>query len=177
MDWIIVVGLFVSVVTLVVAGIGTWLAYLNHLARKQAELPKIQLYETGGVYHFRLETDHRSVGWKVIRVEVVHSDYGENVIAQTLCKKETWEHLVTTSSYTSEWRQICEYPEGAGSLALIFFHNNCMEAALLFTCETPSRVWLKPWEKKKKFVHYQFVRGTQPPWLDDPYVKDFFGSV
>ena len=176
MDWVIIIGLVVSLVTLTVAAIGTVLAYLNHRVRKQYELPKIWLYQTGGIYHLRLETDHHSVGWKVIRVEVVYSDYGKEILSQTLYKKEKHDQGVTISSYVSEWRDFCEYPEGARPLTEIYFHDSCYEASLLFVCETPSKVWWRPWRREKKRVPYKYIRGTHPPGDNDPYLKSLLGN-
>lgn len=175
MDWTNIVALVVSCITLLVAAVGTVLVYLGHRARKQKELPRIQLYETVGAYHFRLDTDQRSIGWKVIRVEAVHSDYIKEILKQTLYRKEENNHGVTISSYLSEWRNFCEYPEGAGPLTSIYFHDNCYEASLIFICETPSRVWWKPWQMEKKKVPYKFVRGTHPPGHSDPYLASLLG--
>ena len=171
MDWVIVVGLGISIVTLTVAAIGTGLSYLNHRARRQKELPKVQLYQTGGIYHIRLETDHHSIGWKLIRVEVVGSDYGKEILSQTLYKTEKHNQDVTISSYVSEWRDFCEYSEGAPPLTEIYFHDNCYEAYLIFVCETPSKVWWKPWRRGKKRVPYKYIRGTHLHGGNDPFLK------
>ena len=171
MHWAIILRLVVSFVTLIVAAIGTWFTFLNHRARKQNELPRIQLYETAGVYHFRLETDHHSVGWKVIRIEVVDSDHGKEVLGQTLYKKEERDQGVTISSYLSDWRDFCEYPEGARLLTDVYFHNRCYEASLSFVCETPSKVLWNPRQRRKRRVPYKYIRGTHPSGDNDPYLR------
>ena len=176
MDWVNTIALLVSCVTLLVATIGTVLVYLNHRVRKQKELPHIQLYQMGGVYHFRLETDQHSIGWKVIKVEVVHSDCGKEILSQTLYKTERHDQGEKISSYPSEWRDFCEYPGGAPPLTEIYFHDNCYEASLLFVCETPSKVWWKPWQREKKRVPCKFVKGTHPPGHSDPYLASLMGD-
>lgn len=177
MNWVTITGLVVSLATLFVAVIGTVLVWLNHRARKQQDLPKIQLYQTGGAYHFRLETDHRSIGWKVIRVEVVDADCGKKeVLAQNLYGTEQNNQGVTTSSRVSEWRDFCEYLQGAEPWAAIYFHPDCYEASLFFVCETPSKVWWNPRQREKKRVPCKYIKGTHPPGHNDPYFKNLLGS-
>ncbi len=162
-----------------------WLIYyLNHRTkvqgREQNELPKIQLYRYADAIHvdcyFRLETDHHSIGWKVIRVEVVDSNYREclkqNVHSKTDDGRPTWS--------PGEWQDFCDYPEGASCAEPISFHHACWQASLLFICETPEqiRIWWKPWRKEKKKIRlpYKYVKGAQPPVSNDWLLRQFIGD-
>ena len=143
-------------------------AFFNNRARKQSELPKIHLYDTSGAFHFRLETDQHSIGWKVVRNEVAETDWekclAQEVYTQTDC---------LLSSETTEWRGHCEFPDGAAPVSPLFIHHNCGEATRSFICTTPSPIWWKPWRNQKKPVPYKFLRGTQPQGHQDPYLRNF----
>ena len=124
------VTLSLSVVAATTAALGLVIGYLNHRDRvratEQNELPKIQMYGSGASCSFRLETDHKSIGWKVVGVKVIDSDYRECL------KQYVWrtENDVTTYGPIVEWRDFCDYPEGSPDLPEILFHPNCDEAYL-----------------------------------------------
>ncbi len=172
MDW----TLFVSLMALVAATISALFAYLNHRAtvqaREQSELPKIGLYGSGGDCHFRLETDHNSIGWKIVRVEVVESDPSK-------CLQQNLWSQADDGSWSwvpSEWRDFCEYPEGASDFEPISFHPACSKASLEFICEIPARTWWIQWRKKRKRVPYKYVIGGLPPLVSDSYLTGIMES-
>ena len=147
-------------------------AYLNHRARINAkarsELPQLFIYGRSTDYHFRLETDHSSIGWKVIRVEALDADHGECLAQETV---KINGNLRTYNR--SEWRAFCDYPEGASSgFTPIFFHPNCYRASLSFICEIPSRMWWKPWQRQKKRLPYIYKREEIPSIVKDPLLTE-----
>ena len=160
MIWIELVALVLTAVAALAATVGLVIAFFNRRDMVLAKLPKIQLFNSGGGYHFRLNTDHNSIGWKVIKVEVVDSNYRKECLAQDLMVKEDER---TTKYVRSGWRDFCEYPEGASDFAPLWVHPNCYKASLSFICSVPSR--------KRKRVPYKFVRGEQLPSDMDPILR------
>ena len=143
-------------------------AFFNHRARYQSELPKIHLYDTSGAVHFRPETDQHSIGWKVVRIEVIETDWGKCLAQEVYTQTDR-----VMSSENTGWRDYCEFPNGAAPVSPLFIHPNCVEASFSFICTTPSRIWWKPWHNQKKAVPYKFLRGTQPQGHQDPYLRNF----
>ena len=133
--------------------------------KEERPLPKIELFGEDGVFHLYLDTDHNSIGWKIIRVESLGSNVRECLAQYVAEQKDT-----VTEYHLGPWRDSCNYPEGAHPVEIIALHPNCYKATLSFICETPSRVWWKPWKQKKR-VPYKYVSNTQPPTIDHPVLR------
>ena len=162
-----IAGIGIGIVAATAATIGLIIAYLNRRDMLLASLPTIELYGPSTQCHFRLRTDEKSVGWKVIRVEVIESDWS-NCIAQPVEERVT----ATLTEYPmSEWREFCDYPNGASNFAPIFIHYRCEKAVFSFVCVTPSRVWWAPWRRRKKRIPYNFVRHELRSIVEDPLLK------
>lgn len=81
-----IAGIGIGIVAAIAATIGLIITYLNRRDMLLASLPKIELYGSSIQWHFRIRTDEKSIGWKVVRVEVVASDWN-NCISQPVAKK------------------------------------------------------------------------------------------
>ena len=168
-----------AIVTPILAGIAVWFSYLNHRAttqaREESKLPKIGLYELNGWVSFRLETDSHSVGWKVVRIEVIDALRPPNtdtkILQKSLKKIETEDGIRGSFGPTGEWSDFLDYPEGAQELEFIEFHPDCSVANFSFICETPSRIWWRPWRKQRKRVPCKYQKGEMPPMSDDPLLR------
>ena len=137
----------------------SWLGNL----KKERPLPKVELFGEDGIFHLYLDTDHNSIKWKIIRVEVLDSNIRECLAQYGFEQKDT-----VTKYRPGPWRDFCDYPEGAQPVEMIAIHPGCYKAILSFTCETPSRVWWKPRRLKRERVPYKYVPNTQP--IDHPVI-------
>ena len=138
------------------------ISWLNR-RKKEGPLPKIELYGGNGVFSPYLDIDHNSIGWKIIRVEVLDSNVRECLSQHVIEQTDTG-----SKGQLGGWRDFCDYPGGAHPVEMIAIHPDCYEAILSFICETPSRIWWKPWKRKKERVPYKYVPGRQPPIIDHP---------
>ena len=128
--------------TLVVAVLGTLLAWLNHRARLRSELPEIRIEpRDSGLYHsdqvmtihFKLNAHHPNSGWRVTMVEVVDA-----TLRACLRHAETGQ---------GEWRDFDTFdqPIEPGQIGELDVRPGCNEIMLKFLCERPRKRW---WRRK-----------------------------
>ena len=101
---------------------------------KERPLPKVELFGEDGIFHPYLDTDHNSIKWKIIRVEVLDSNIRECLAQYGFEQKDT-----VTEYRLGVWSDFCDYPEGPHPVEMIAIHPGCYKAILSFTCETPVR--------------------------------------
>ena len=170
MDFLDILGISLTAIAAIASAGGLYLTFLNHRARKQSLLPTIEITSFAYVkdfYFFSLKTNAHSVGWKVVRIEAVHSDFGLEFLAQNYDKVEG---NVTSGPYQTDWRSYCEYDGGPRPLEGFHVHRSVYEADLNFVCDTGSRVWWTPWRKRRikllsNFRRTEAMSTTNP--LDD----------
>ena len=169
MDCVVLVASIIAAVTGIIS---VRYAYLRHRADEESKLPKIGLYGLRDWISFRLETDSHSVGWKVIRIEVIDSlrplSTDTKILQKSLKRMETEHGIRGSFGSTGEWSAFLDYPEGAQELEFIEIHPDCSVANLSFICETRSRILWKPWQKQRKRVPCKYQKGKMPPMSDDP---------
>ena len=134
------ITLGLAVVTLIVAGLGTWFAWRNHRARLQGQLPEIRMEPLDqGLYcpdqvmliHFQVKTHHPSFGWRVTRVEVVRAS-----------PRACLRHAETGKG---QWRDFDEldHPMEPGQYGELDARPGCNEVMLKFLCARPRKRWWK----------------------------------
>ena len=133
-----------------IAVVSVWATYyLNRRARLRSELPKIYInfwsYRYAGKdrpglvsFGFELGTDHNSVGWDVIRVEV-------NRARGTRC-------LLASAEGEPEWRESHDFAEPVNK-GLLRIQNAQGAGWLTFICQHPLKRVGK-YRKKKVPVPY-----------------------
>ena len=133
---IAITGLVLTAVAALAATLGLLVAYLNHRARSQNELPKVAIYYSDiykgeKCFFFKIVPDSKSMHWEVIRVTANKSDGSP-------CQ------LSPTTGEVAEWCDHYEYDQPVKKGEFLIRQTGS-EVWLLFVCRTPLR-WWKRWQ-------------------------------
>ena len=162
----------IGAVAAVVGAIYAWRTYRSRFKH----LPKIELYGDKGDFWVHAATDHSSIGWRVIRVEV---DEAEPKACLERRRKTYLDENHMEYGLTGEWHESLDYsdiinPLERDKLPLII-NPHCYTALLTFVFELPSaqRLWWQPWRRKPKVerVPYKYLKGDQLSLKQHPWYK------
>ena len=171
--WLTIIGLLGNFVALI-------LPFLKRPTSTEQPLPQVKLYEwplSPGDCYFRLVTDHGSIGWTVIRVEVDDADFKDCI------DRDDWVQGHNGVRYygpTGKWRSACDYSEDEDHDYMpLLFHPACPRVLLTVVCRTPDTV-RKPkqfWRKDNRMQKLPFVyeRGTHIPAVNDRLTQTLLG--
>ena len=131
-----ITGLLLTAVAAVAAILGLLVAYLNHRARLQNELPKVVIYHSDiykgeQCFFFKMLPDPKSMCWEITRIAVDRS-------RGSPCQ------LSPTTEDAIEWRECYEYDQPVRKGELLIRRTGS-DVWLSFVCRTPLR-WWKLWQ-------------------------------
>ena len=125
-----------TAIAAIAAVLGLLVAYLNHHARLQSELPKVAIYHSDiykgeKCFSFKIIPGFMSMYWDVIRVTANKSDGSP-------CQ------LAPTTGEVIEWYDLYEYEQPTKKGELLIRGANA-DVWLSFVCRAPLR-WWKRWQ-------------------------------